>query len=99
MNNLFLIVLQYDIQIFLLSRRICNRDWPQKIENIRGKIREALLDMPEHPDMKQLLQTSNINYFTCQKIVEILKVLFWVFYIYCLSDSSFNVVKYFVFFL
>lgn len=58
---------------WLISRRICNRDWPQKIENIRGKIREALLDMPEHPDMKQLLQTSNINYFTCQKIVEILK--------------------------
>lgn len=58
---------------WLISRRICNRDWPEQIENIRGKIRDALLDMPEHPDMKQLLKTSHVNYYTCVKIVEILK--------------------------
>jgi len=58
---------------WLISRRICNRDWPEKIQNIRTKIRSALLDMPEHPDIKQLLSTTHINYFTCLKIVNILK--------------------------
>ena len=39
----------------------------------RGKIGEALGDMPEHEGIKQLLIGSNINYFHCLKIVEILK--------------------------
>ena len=39
----------------------------------REKIGEALGDMPEHEGIKQLLIGSNINYFHCLKIVEILK--------------------------
>jgi len=58
---------------WLISRRICNRDWPQKVEHVRSKIRDALMDMPEHPDMKELLVSSQLNYFTCLRIVDILK--------------------------
>ena len=39
----------------------------------REKIGEALGDMPEHEGIKQLLTGSNINYFHCLKIVDILK--------------------------
>ena len=39
----------------------------------RENIGEALGDMPEHEGIKQLLTGSNINYFHCLKIIEILK--------------------------
>ena len=58
---------------WLVSRRICSRSWHESVCVIRQKVGEALKDMPEHPGIKQLLAGSNINYFTCLRIVEILK--------------------------
>ena len=40
---------------------------------VREKIGNALKDMPEHPEIRELLSGSNINFFNCVKIVEILK--------------------------
>ena len=40
---------------------------------MREKIGNALKDMPEHPEIRELLSGSNINFFNCKKIVEILK--------------------------
>ncbi|TRY63647.1 hypothetical protein TCAL_03583 [Tigriopus californicus] len=70
--------LAIDIQLkklldWLISRRICNRDWHQDIVPIRSQIGHAIGDMPEHPVIKELLSGTNINYFHCRQIVEILK--------------------------
>ena len=40
---------------------------------MREKIGNALKDMPEHPEIRELLTGTNINFFHCGKIVEILK--------------------------
>jgi len=58
---------------WLISRRICNREWHEKICKVREKIGNALKDMPEHSDITDLLSGTNINFFHCVKIVEILK--------------------------
>jgi len=58
---------------WLISRRICNREWHERICKVREKIGNALKDMPEHPEIRELLSGSNINFFNCKKIVEILK--------------------------
>jgi len=58
---------------WLISRRICNRNWHDGVSSIREKIGEALGDMPEHEGIKVLLTGSNINYFQCLRIIEILK--------------------------
>jgi len=58
---------------WLISRRICSRNWHDGVTPIREKIGEAIGDMPEHEGIKQLLTGSNINYFHCLKIVEFLK--------------------------
>jgi len=58
---------------WLHSRRICNKEWHHNVLQIREKIGAALQDMPEHPEIRDLLSGANINYFHCLKIVEILK--------------------------
>lgn len=58
---------------WLVSRRICSRSWHEGVTTIREKIGEALGDMPEHQSIKELLSGSNINYFHCLRIVDILK--------------------------
>ena len=58
---------------WLVSRRIVSRNWHDGVTSIREKIGEALGDMPEHEGIKQLLTGSNINYFHCLKIVDILR--------------------------
>jgi len=60
---------------WLVSRRVCSRDWHKTVLTIREKIGSALKDMPEHPDVRDLLSGSDygINYFHCLEIVEILK--------------------------
>ena len=40
---------------------------------IRGKIGSAIGDMPEHATIRALLSGTNINYFHCRQIVDILK--------------------------
>jgi hypothetical protein len=70
--------LAIDIQLkklldWLVSRRICNRSWHENILAVREKIGMAIGDMPEHPRVKELLSGTNINYFHCLQIVDILK--------------------------
>ena len=36
----------------LLSRRICSRDWHEKVISIRERIGEAMQDMPENEAIK-----------------------------------------------
>jgi len=60
---------------WLVSRRVCPKDWHKTVLQIREKIGNALKDMPEHPAVRDLLSGSEygINYFHCLEIVEILK--------------------------
>ncbi|CAF2803728.1 unnamed protein product [Rotaria sp. Silwood2] len=56
-----------------LDRRHCQKDWNEQSGAIRAKIQQAILDMPEHDEIKRLLDSSYLDYFCCLKIVEILK--------------------------
>lgn len=58
---------------WLISRRHCNREWQTQILTIREKINSAIQDMPVHEGITKLLSGFYINYFHCQKIIEILK--------------------------
>ncbi|KHJ86591.1 hypothetical protein OESDEN_13652 [Oesophagostomum dentatum] len=58
---------------WLISRRHCQKDWQKNVLVIREKIKHAILDMPESEEIVQLLQGSYINYFHCQRIIEILR--------------------------
>ncbi|XP_069809351.1 CDK5 regulatory subunit-associated protein 3 isoform X2 [Dendropsophus ebraccatus] len=58
---------------WLVDRRHCTLKWQSKVLQIREKINQALQDMPEHEDIRNLLSGAYINYFHCLKIVEILK--------------------------
>jgi hypothetical protein len=58
---------------WLVSRRLCTRDWHEAAVRIRTKIAAAMQDMPENEAMRQLLAGTHINYFHCLRIVDILK--------------------------
>nr|CDJ81243.1 Protein of unknown function DUF773 domain containing protein [Haemonchus contortus] len=58
---------------WLISRRHCQKDWQKNVLVIREKIKHAILDMPESEEVVQLLQGTYINYFHCQRIIEILR--------------------------
>ncbi|XP_030821912.1 CDK5 regulatory subunit-associated protein 3 [Camarhynchus parvulus] len=58
---------------WLLDRRHCGRRWPAQVAQVRERIRAALQDMPEHLEIRELLQGSYLHYFHCLRIVEILK--------------------------
>jgi len=58
---------------WLISRRLCQKDWHQHVTAIRTRVGEAMRDMPEHQGIAALLSGAHINYFHCLKIVEILK--------------------------
>lgn len=58
---------------WILDRRHCQRDWTKSAVPIREKINLAIQDMPEHPEITNLLTGTSIHYFNCLKIVEILK--------------------------
>ncbi|XP_022286338.1 CDK5 regulatory subunit-associated protein 3-like [Crassostrea virginica] len=61
------------LQDWLINRRHCIQEWPARAVAIREKINEALVDMPKHPKMLELLEGTYINYFHCKKIIELLK--------------------------
>lgn len=61
------------LQDWLISRRHINKEWQKSIIPVREKINNAIQDMPVHDGIAALLSGSHINYFHCQKIVEILK--------------------------
>ncbi|CAL1265495.1 unnamed protein product [Larinioides sclopetarius] len=58
---------------WLISRRICPRDWQKNIITARQNINNAIQDMPAVDEIANLLSGTYINYFHCQRIVEILK--------------------------
>ncbi|RWS26047.1 CDK5 regulatory subunit-associated protein 3-like protein [Leptotrombidium deliense] len=58
---------------WLISRRHCNKDFQQNLNDIRSKIVSAIKDMPENERIQELLSKSHLNYITCRQIVEILK--------------------------
>ncbi|CAF0803382.1 unnamed protein product [Rotaria sordida] len=58
---------------WLVDRRHCPKDWNERSIAIRSKIQQAILDMPEHDEIKRLLGSSYLDYFCSLKIVEILK--------------------------
>ena len=66
-----------DIQLkkmtdWLVSRRICQKNWHAGVVNVREKIGEAIRDMPEHPAIKDMLSATNVNYYNCKAILEVL---------------------------
>ncbi|CAH1968111.1 unnamed protein product [Acanthoscelides obtectus] len=58
---------------WLISRRHVNKDWQDNVLKIRGKINNAIQDMPAHEGIIKLLSGQHVNYFHCLKIVDILK--------------------------
>jgi hypothetical protein len=69
--------LPIDIQLkklsdWLVSRRICDKAWHDNISKVRETIAHAINDMPEHPEIRNLLSSTNINYFNCKAILQVL---------------------------
>ncbi len=67
-----------DIQLkklsdFLNSRRLVAKNWHENVSAVRLLIGQSIQDMPEHPDIRNLLSDTNIHYFNCQAIIEVLK--------------------------
>uniref|UniRef100_A0AAY4CVK1 CDK5 regulatory subunit associated protein 3 n=1 Tax=Denticeps clupeoides TaxID=299321 RepID=A0AAY4CVK1_9TELE len=58
---------------WLVDRRHCALKWQDAVKDIREKINSAIQDMPENAEIRQLLSGSQIHYFTCLRIIEILK--------------------------
>ncbi|XP_056368264.1 CDK5 regulatory subunit-associated protein 3 isoform X2 [Oenanthe melanoleuca] len=58
---------------WLLDRRHCGRRWQAQVQAVRERMQAALQDMPEHPEIRELLRGSFLHYFHCLRIVEILK--------------------------
>ncbi|XP_073811457.1 CDK5RAP3 protein homolog isoform X2 [Musca autumnalis] len=61
------------LQDWLVSRRIVPKNIQANLKDIRSKITTALQDMPSHEKLIELLKGTNINYFHCKEIIEILK--------------------------
>ncbi|VDP26715.1 unnamed protein product, partial [Soboliphyme baturini] len=59
---------------WLISRRICNRSWQEHVMKIRQLISKAILDMPEHAEIRDMLSGTYLTYYHCLRIVEILRV-------------------------
>ncbi|NWT56316.1 CK5P3 protein, partial [Erythrocercus mccallii] len=58
---------------WLQDRRHCGRRWRAQLQRVRERIQAALGDMPEHPEIRELLRGSYLHYFHCLRIVEILR--------------------------
>ncbi|NXW70199.1 CK5P3 protein, partial [Hirundo rustica] len=58
---------------WLQDRRHCGRRWQAQVQRVRERIQAALGDMPEHPEITELLRGSYLHYFHCLRIVEILR--------------------------
>jgi len=58
---------------WLIDRRHCNSKWREPVSFVQVKINAALKDMPPNEEISRLLCGTYINYFHCQKIVELLK--------------------------
>lgn len=58
---------------WLIDRRHCNIKWQDHASSVREKINTAIQDMPPNEEIANLLAGTYINFFHCQKIVELLK--------------------------
>ncbi|XP_068852695.1 CDK5 regulatory subunit-associated protein 3 isoform X2 [Aphelocoma coerulescens] len=58
---------------WLVDRRHCSRRWRDQLQLVRERLQVAIQDMPENPEIKELLEGSYLHYFHCLRIVEILK--------------------------
>ncbi|XP_048174535.1 CDK5 regulatory subunit-associated protein 3 isoform X4 [Corvus hawaiiensis] len=58
---------------WLVDRRHCSRRWQAQLQLVRERLQVAIQDMPENPEIKELLEGSYLHYFHCLRIVEILK--------------------------
>ncbi|GIY80486.1 hypothetical protein CEXT_642151 [Caerostris extrusa] len=58
---------------WFISRRICPRDWQKNVIAVRKNINNAIQDMPAVDEIANLLAGTYINFFHCQRIVELLK--------------------------
>lgn len=73
-NNIPIDIHAHKLLDWLVSRRHASKDWMKPLTEIRGKIRSALEDMPEHEGIARLLSSgAQLNYFTCKQIFEMLK--------------------------
>ncbi len=66
-----------DIQLkkmthWLESRRICNKNWHDDVSQVREKIAAAIQDMPESDQIREILSSTNINYYNCKAILQVL---------------------------
>ncbi|XP_075166512.1 CDK5RAP3 protein homolog isoform X2 [Haematobia irritans] len=61
------------LQDWLVSRRIVPKNIQANLKEIRSKITTALMDMPSHEKLIELLKGTNINYYHCKEIIDILK--------------------------
>ncbi|XP_033099951.1 CDK5 regulatory subunit-associated protein 3-like [Anneissia japonica] len=59
---------------WLIDRRHVQGKWTSVALTVREKINNAIQDMPEVEEIKQLVVGTYINYFHCKRIVELLKV-------------------------
>jgi hypothetical protein len=50
--------IENDLIDWLVDRRHCSKDWNERLVAIREKIQQAILDMPEHQEIKRLLGSS-----------------------------------------
>ncbi|XP_037948240.1 CDK5RAP3-like protein [Teleopsis dalmanni] len=62
----------YKLHDWLVSRKIGPKNIQMQLKDIRNKITNALKDMPSNEQLIKLLTGTNINYFHCKQIVEIL---------------------------
>lgn len=46
----------FDVSDWLINRRHCSQEWPARAVVIREKINEALTDMPQNPQILELLE-------------------------------------------
>jgi len=58
---------------WLIDRRHSNSKWQDNASAIREKINTAIQDMPPNDEITELLSGTYINYFHCERIVELLK--------------------------
>jgi len=68
----------------LVDRRHCSKDWNERSVAIRAKIQQAIIDMPEHDEIKRLLGSSCIN---IDLTLTLINYLFYRFGLFLLFEN------------
>lgn len=73
MENLPIDIHSNKLLDWLISRRHCTKDWQDKVNEVRKKIRHAIQDMPKDEKIVSILSGEQyFNYFHCKQILDIL---------------------------